>query len=500
MTFGGPDWEEYAIPIHDTEVEDRLWLEFFDKVYAADVPTDDADEVPGEKQRRNKIVKFQQKVQEQFRKARAKQAGNVKRRYKLREIVHQPELPELRPFAIMEALRYLFRKRGTLRPEQRKNRGAERMPTQCKVRITVQRAYNLPIRRPEDASSRQRSQEPASAVIEADSLECLVQARFQNKEDVTPVFKGSSPVWNAQLSLPFQPPRNGDDGDVWSPANLLKVTDNLHLNVFDTKVWEKSEGQSIMHKVEKRWLGSVKIPFTTILNNAYCRIDGQFELDSTVCMIGYTSQIQSAPNARATRRDFGNSASGSSSSGRAPASIQLCIALDPPLQQPGVGAVDNSGRLEDSMLDLRVCSWIKECKSPAHCRNRAYDALARCLKRDWVLITRYVEPCHPPRDAYDASATIEVQMLQLCRFVSLIPFLEDWTLDDVKVDDGVEADDEIPSIWCTSKEFIVDVGAGDWEEHATLLCNFFLHLKKRAFLVFGSGRSACNHFHGCLHV
>jgi coiled-coil and C2 domain-containing protein 2A len=49
-------------------------------------------------------------------------------------------------------------------------------------------------------------------------------------------------------------------------------------------------------------------------------------------------------------------------------------------------------------------------------------------------------------------------------------------------------------VWCTSAEFI-DIGAGDWEEHATLLCNFFLHLfslqdrgsKKKAYIVWGTG-------------
>lgn len=29
--------------------------------------------------------------------------------------------------------------------------------------------------------------------------------------------------------------------------------------------------------------------------------------------------------------------------------------------------------------------------------------------------------------------------------------------------------------------------AGDWEEHAILLCNYFLYLKKQAWVVLGSG-------------
>ena len=49
-------------------------------------------------------------------------------------------------------------------------------------------------------------------------------------------------------------------------------------------------------------------------------------------------------------------------------------------------------------------------------------------------------------------------------------------------------------VWCTSNEFI-DIMAGDWEEHATLLCNFFNHIFKvqnkqnsmAAYLVIGRG-------------
>ena len=47
-------------------------------------------------------------------------------------------------------------------------------------------------------------------------------------------------------------------------------------------------------------------------------------------------------------------------------------------------------------------------------------------------------------------------------------------------------------MWCTSNEFI-DIMAGDWEEHATLLCTFFNYIfdvhksKMKAYLVFGRG-------------
>ena len=66
IRFGGPDWAEYAVPLLNSEVEQLRWHEFFDKVYAVDVTQDEADEARVDKQKRGKIVKFQQKVQEQF--------------------------------------------------------------------------------------------------------------------------------------------------------------------------------------------------------------------------------------------------------------------------------------------------------------------------------------------------------------------------------------------------------------------------------------------------
>jgi coiled-coil and C2 domain-containing protein 2A len=48
------------------------------------------------------------------------------------------------------------------------------------------------------------------------------------------------------------------------------------------------------------------------------------------------------------------------------------------------------------------------------------------------------------------------------RFVSLIP----------QIEDNQSFAGQLPDLWCTSQEFL-DLGAGDVEEHAILLCNYF---------------------------
>ena len=70
---------------------------------------------------------------------------------------------------------------------------------------------------------------------------------------------------------------------------------------------------------------------------------------------------------------------------------------------------------------------------------------------------------------------------KIVRFVSLIPFLEDWM--------AFPGDNDI---WCTSNEFL-EISAGDWEEHAVLLCNLFNYYDEKegtghqSYLVLGRG-------------
>lgn len=100
------------------------------------------------------------------------------------------------------------------------------------------------------------------------------------------------------------------------------------------------------------------------------------------------------------------------------------------------------------------------------------------MQGDAILICRYLHPQKPPLGVNTFT--------KVARFVSLIPFLDDWQSFGCSNLD----------VWCTSQEFL-DIGAGDWEEHGILLHNFMwwlqLHAKSPAddpsnlYLVIGSG-------------
>ncbi len=74
-------------------------------------------------------VKRTHKHKHQVRKQRAKAGARMKKQYKLEDVVHQPKLPNFHPPAIIEAIRYFFRKRTVLRPEEKPSKVVLSAPT-----------------------------------------------------------------------------------------------------------------------------------------------------------------------------------------------------------------------------------------------------------------------------------------------------------------------------------------------------------------------------------
>ncbi|XP_036742403.1 protein CC2D2B isoform X2 [Manis pentadactyla] len=92
-----------------------------------------------------------------------------------------------------------------------------------------------------------------------------------------------------------------------------------------------------------------------------------------------------------------------------------------------------------------------------------------------ILVTRYIKALNPPQQLldiflHDSNATLDL----IARFVSLIPIMPD-TLDE---NDGFD-------IWMTS-ERCLSLAIGNKEEHAILLCNFFLYFGKKALVLLGT--------------
>lgn len=106
---------------------------------------------------------------------------------------------------------------------------------------------------------------------------------------------------------------------------------------------------------------------------------------------------------------------------------------------------------------------------------RVVKSLAIDLSGKWVLVSRYLRPLKPPEEMLLNTPVTEEVMQRLARFVSLIPYVPD-----------IISLPGVLDIWSTCDQFI-DLLMGDEEEHALLLCNFFLYLGRRASVLLGSG-------------
>ncbi len=100
--------------------------------------------------------------------------------------------------------------------------------------------------------------------------------------------------------------------------------------------------------------------------------------------------------------------------------------------------------------------WEAKLRAYPQCANRHFTALVSDIERKPAVVCQYLKPIQPHAElAHDPNA--------FRRFVSAIPFKDDADAFETGAGD----------VWCTCAQFIV-MGNGDWEEHAVLLCNYYL--------------------------
>uniref|UniRef100_A0A8C6A4S9 Coiled-coil and C2 domain containing 2B n=1 Tax=Marmota marmota marmota TaxID=9994 RepID=A0A8C6A4S9_MARMA len=222
-------------------------------------------------------------------------------------------------------------------------------------------------------------------------------------------------------------------GHDYSFSSLSKIKDNICINIFDEMIIEKHE------------------------------ISGTFQVNIPPVLLGYTwSKTYVSP-----KEDYYNGQN-----------FKECTFLNIfATIEPQISYIAFNPKLDkfSDQIDVlqRAQVFKKNCKLMFP--NRRIITTVFNDEGIQILVTRYIKALNPPRQLldtflHDSNATLNL----IARFVSLIPFMPD-TLDE-----NADCD-----IWITS-ERCISLALGNKEEHAILLCNFFLYFGKKALVLLGT--------------
>ena len=160
-----------------------------------------------------------------------------------------------------------------------------------------------------------------------------------------------------------------------------------------------------------------------------------------------------------------------------PTYVNLSLGMDPIIECPSKNDADYYPGGEDPQLLIAGSNWLQNIRKSQKLSGRNIRLWGEDLKGVSIFIPKFFLPMKPPFDMIDESS-----YQKAARYVSLIPFKND-----------SQQFKDLPDIWCTSQQFL-DLRAGDYEEHALLLCNYFNYideyLKKtntKSYIILGKG-------------
>ncbi|XP_041722650.1 protein CC2D2B [Coregonus clupeaformis] len=259
------------IPLHDRDITEAMFAD-----YDASPSLFLMDEDPITMQRARSI----HYIQKALNLARTKLL-NIKRKYKFSDIVTEYQEAD----TVMEFDWDMFRLKRPLRPQRVKTKI---IPTcslsdgDLRIRVAINNAQALPVRQEAflkeihargsccglTSSSRHNMTSSSEKAVLQAQVQPFVEVRFQETTYESSIEQGPNPCWREEFTLEFK-----SLGGDYSHAALSKVQDNIVINVFDEMSFQVIESSSLRGCGTqvfsgRQWLGSVTLPFRSLLQQS----------------------------------------------------------------------------------------------------------------------------------------------------------------------------------------------------------------------------------------
>uniref|UniRef100_A0AC34R1M6 CC2D2A N-terminal C2 domain-containing protein n=1 Tax=Panagrolaimus sp. JU765 TaxID=591449 RepID=A0AC34R1M6_9BILA len=277
-------------------------------------------------------------------------------------------------------------------------------------------------------------------------MHVLVEAEFQGNKSQTLTVSGKNANWQQTLTLNIEMSSNGQ-------LDLRTVVDHLELNIYDQQIrklpHDNREPNTVHEQLEKRWLGTCSIPFSTIYS--FGKVNG---------VVAIKEPLFSNEYKLFKHRAF----------------LKVMITLDPPIIPPNFSNYDNFLPYESSEI-LAECQRFMTKNSQLF-PDRRFVCLVNDTSGKRLLATRFLRKILPPQHVHEMlsnSGNIRAAIQLAAHMVSCIPFVADPVMFPGVCD-----------LWTTAEQLLA-IGSGDEEEHAILLVCWLMFLNVSAVLILGHG-------------
>nr|XP_046214906.1 protein CC2D2B-like isoform X3 [Oncorhynchus gorbuscha] len=269
------------IPLHDRDITEAMFAD-----YGAFPNLSLMDEDPITMQRARSI----HYIQKALNLAREKLL-NIKRKYKFSDIVTEYHEAD----TVMEFNWDVFRLKRPLQPQRVKRKI---IPTcslsdgDLRIHVAINNAQGLPVRQEAflkeiqtrgsccglSSSSRHNMKSSSEKAVLQPPVQPFVEVRFQETTYESSVEQGPNPCWREEFTLEFK-----SLGGDYSHAGLSKVQDDIVINVFDEMSFQVIESSSLRGCGSqvfsgRQWLGSVTLPFRSLLQQSKFSTDEDEDL------------------------------------------------------------------------------------------------------------------------------------------------------------------------------------------------------------------------------